>query len=906
MNYKKLITGLFLAGSFVFIAAFSSDNNGPLQHIVTQLGKWSENYPIEKVYLQLDKPYYAVGDDIWFKAYVTVGAKHQLSGLSGNLVVELIDERDSVKQRIKLPLISGLAWGDFALSDTLQEGNYRIRAYTNWMRNFGNEYFFDKEVTIVNSSTNKVFTTSNYTYSTVNGQQQVTTNINYADIDGVPYANKPVKYAVDLGLKSSLKGKGVTDDKGNLVIVFPGGQPGALGPGMITTNIDIGNKNIVTKNVLIRATSANVDMQFFPESGSLVNSINSKVAFKAVGADGLGVDVKGTVTDDQNNTVTTFGSQHLGMGVFKFEPQAGRTYKANVTFADVSSKTYNLPNAIDRGYVLSIDNSDPNTVGIKVSTSRAILQDNAPDTLIVIAQSGGQVYYAGKSKPGSATFTASINKSRFPSGIAQFMLFSSKGEPLNERLVFIQNPDQLKLDVDAGKQTFAPREKVKINLGAKSADDKPVVGSFSVSVIDETKVPVNEDDESTILTNLLLTSDLKGYVEKPNYYFDTVNNKTQADLDLLMLTQGYRRFEWKKILNDDFPPVTFQPEKTLQVSGHITTLGGKPVPHARVSLVSNTGGLFYEDTVTDEQGHFTFANLLFKDSVRFIVQARTSKDRKNVAIDLDNTTPQLVTTGKNAPDMKVNINTGLSAYLQSSKQFHDMQMRYGLGNHSIVLKEIVIKDTHAPVLKYSDNLNGPGNADQVLTADKLPPGCVDLSQCLQGYLNFVLFRNGIPYSTRGGMMKFMVDGIPIQNDEISNINPADVESIEVLRTPIYYAIYGSQSGPGGLIIITTKRGGDMDDELMSRPAPGIIVFDPKGYYKARVFYSPNYDDPKTNREVADARTTIYWNPDIITDKNGTASFEFYNAGSKGNYRVVVEGIDNDGNIGRKVYHYSVE
>ena len=906
MNHKKLIAGLLLAGSVLLITAFNGDNTGPIERIVTQLGKWSANYPAEKVYLQFDKPYYAVGDDIWFKAYVTVGAKHQLSALSGNLVVELLDDRDSIKQRIKLPVISGLAWGDFALSDTLQEGNYRIRAYTNWMRNFANEYFFDKEITIVNSSSNKVFTNSSYTYNTINGQQQVTATVNYADIDGTPYANKPVKYSIDLGLKSTIKGKGITDDKGNLSIVFNSGQPGALGSGMITTSIDLGNKNIITKNVLIKATSANVDVQFFPESGSLVNTVNSKVAFKAVGPDGLGVDIKGTITDDQNTTVATFSSQHLGMGTFNIEPQTGRSYKANVTFADGSSKTYNLPAAIDKGYVLSLDNSDPNTLGIKVSTSRTILQDGNPDTLIVIAQSGGQIYYAGKSKPGSANFTASINKNRFPSGIVQFTLFSSKGEPLNERLIFVQNPDQLKLDLNTAKQTFVPREKVKINLGAKNADDKPTVGSFSVSVIDETRVPVSEDDESTILTNLLLTSDLKGYVEKPNYYFENVSDKTQADLDVLMLTQGYRRFEWKKILNDDFQPLAFEPEKTLQVAGHVTTLGGKPVPHAKVTLLSNTGGLFYSDTVTDEQGRFKFDNLLFKDSVRFVVQARTGKDRKNVKIDLDNLAPLGTGDNKNAPDMKVNINTGLSAYLQSSKQFHDAQIRYGLGNHSTVLKEVVIKDTYHPVLKYSDNLNGPGNADQVLTADKLPPGCFDLSQCLQGYLNFVIFRNGVPYSTRGGMMKFMVDGITLDNGDVSTINPADVESIEVLRTPMYSAIYGSQAGPGGLIIVTTKRGPDMEQEMMSRPAPGIIVFDPKGYYKARVFYSPDYDDPKTNTAIADVRTTIYWNPNIITDKDGNASFEFYNAGNKGNYRVVVEGIDNEGNIGRKVYHYKVE
>jgi uncharacterized protein YfaS (alpha-2-macroglobulin family) len=95
----------------------------------------ANEHPQEKVYLQFDKPSYAIGDDIWFKAYVTIGNKHQLSALSEILNVDLIDENDSVKRSIKVPLIGGLANGDFALADSMQEGNYRIRAYTNWMRN---------------------------------------------------------------------------------------------------------------------------------------------------------------------------------------------------------------------------------------------------------------------------------------------------------------------------------------------------------------------------------------------------------------------------------------------------------------------------------------------------------------------------------------------------------------------------------------------------------------------------------------------------------------------------------------------------------------------------------------------------------------------------------------------------
>jgi hypothetical protein len=904
MKYRKIVAGLLLVSSLV-IAGFISADNYPIQKIAEQLDKWATTNPIEKVYLQFDKPYYAVGDDIWFKAYITIGSRHRLSGLSGVLNVELIDDRDSVKQHLKLRIISGLTWGDFSLSDTLAEGNYRIRAYTNYMRNAGEDYFFDKTISIVNVATNKVFTKSDYTYSTENGQQKVTATINYSDINGTPYANKEVKYSVVLDVKTVLKGKGVTDDKGNISISFINPQPGALHSGRIITTLKpIAGKDEVTKEVLIRAATANVDVQFFPESGSLVNGINSKVAFKAVGADGLGADIKGIITDEQDNKITDFSTTHAGMGTFMLEPQAGKTYKARITYADGSEGAVSLPQAVDKGYVLSIDNTDSAYIKLKITTSRAMLQDNPDDTLNLVAQEGGEILFAARSRPGSASFTASITKSRFHSGIVQFTLFSSKGEPLNERLVFIQNPDLLKLDIKSTKQTYAPQEKVRLNLNAQNGDSKPVVGSFSVAVVDETKVPFDEASESTILSNLLLTSDLKGYVEKPNYYFTSVSDKSRADLDALMLTQGYRRFEWKQVLNDNVPPLVYRPEKTFQISGHITTLGDKPLAHAKVTLLSTHAGMFYADTVTDGQGRFEFKNLVFKDSIKFVIQARTEKDRKNVKIDLDDYKGQLVTGNKNAPDMQVSVSSGLSAYLQSSRSLYSEQIKYGLGNHSIALKEVVIT-AEKHVVKYSDNLNGPGNADQVLTGDQVPQGCITVEMCLEGRLVGVIFQNGVPYSTRGGAMKVMVDGISLSGSDLNSVNMEEVQTVEVLRSSFYVSIYGSEAGPGGLIILTMKRGDDANSYL-TRPAPGILVYAPIGYAKIRRFYSPQYDDPKTNIEVANQRSTIYWDPNIITGKDGNASFEYFNAGSKGTYRVIVEGIDGDGNIGRQVFRYKVE
>ncbi|MEO6497699.1 MAG: TonB-dependent receptor plug domain-containing protein, partial [Mucilaginibacter sp.] len=258
-------------------------------------------------------------------------------------------------------------------------------------------------------------------------------------------------------------------------------------------------------------------------------------------------------------------------------------------------------------------------------------------------------------------------------------------------------------------------------------------------------------------------------------------------------------------------------------------------------------------------------------------------------------------------DIKVNLDAGLIAYLQYSKNLYDEQAKFGLGNHTIQLKEVVIKEKRQ-IAKNSSNLNGAGRADQVLTAKDLSQGCFSLDQCLQGRLTGVIFRNGLAYSTRnmgtGIPMQIIVDGINFNNDYLRDININDVATIEVLRTVGNTAIYGAQ-GSGGVIIITTKRG-EPNYSYLSRPSPGVISYSPKGYYVAREFYSPRYDDPKTNVTLADLRSTIYWNPNIITDKQGSASVDYFNAGGKGTYRVVIEGINNDGVIGRQVYRYKVE
>ncbi|HXH99747.1 MAG TPA: TonB-dependent receptor plug domain-containing protein [Sphingobacteriaceae bacterium] len=890
--------------SAIALFGFMADDD-PLINIAQKLQKYRVEYAKEKVHIHMDKPYYAIGDNIWLKAYVVNAESNQLSNLSKILYVDLINEKDSIKQSLRLPLTAGMAWGDFVLSDSLREGNYRIRAYTTWMRNFGEGYFFDKTISIGNSISTNYISDVSYTFSKIGNSEKVIANIRYTDLDGNPVVNKDVNYDVQLDFRNILKGKSTTDTNGNIQLSFVNTQPFILKSGRINTLLKINDKVIVSKNFPVKATSSDVDIQFFPEGGNLISGVKSKVGIKAVGADGLGVNVKGHITDQNNNKVADISTEHAGMGNFTLFPTLNNTYKATIRFEDGSEKNYDLPATLEKGYTLAVRHLNMDSLSVKVSVSPSLI-GTGPITLV--AHTNGIINYTTKNNADAATFSAIIPKNRFSTGILHFTLFSPNNDPAAERLIFINRNDQLNIDLSTVKDEYKPRERVRIMLNHKKKQEKTVFGAFSIAVTDETKVIADETSETTILSNLLLTSDIKGYVEQPNYYFLSNNENTVRQLDNLLLTQGWRRFSWKNILSDSFPAITYNPEREMKISGTVLTGAGKPVPGGKVTLMSSSGEVFLIDTLTDSAGKFSFSNLFFADSTKFVVQARNARDKKNVEIVLDQIPPQLVTKSKNLAGIEVNVNKSMITYLRNSRdQFQDLR-RFNM-NKSIMLAEVKVVEKKQKVT-HSSNLNGAGNADAIITADQLQ-NCTSLDQCLSGRAAGLFVQNGVAYLFRNMSssfsgpvpMQLIVDGTYVDPNFLSSINPNDVETIEVLKNIGNTAIYGMR-GTGGVLIITTKRG--TSNQGYRSFAPGIISYAPKGLYKVREFYSPNYDDPKIDLKTPDLRTTIYWNPHVITNQEGKAYVEFFNADGTGNYKVVVEGLDIEGKIGRSVYRYKVK
>lgn len=904
MNFRKLASTSFLLITVCF-AAFSQQDS-VLNAIISKTTKLSTEHPLEKVYLHFDKPYYSVGDTIWFKAYLT-SDQHQPSSISKIVYVDLINDRDSLVQSLKLRVVDGTTFGNIALPQfSFKQGNYHLIAYTNWMRNFDTDYFFHKTIPIGNLIDNELLTHISLTNSIKDNLVKINARILYKDQEGKPYADKKVNWKVETGTETVSKGKGTTDLNGFLAVSLSNNQASALSAAELITVIEMGNKKLITKSFPLKTVARPVDVQFFPEGGELISDIPAKIAIKVTKSDGLGLNIKGIITNKEGKEVANFSSEHLGMGSFLLQPESGNSYKASINFPDGSQSTYDLPKVQPSGFNLSVNNSDPENLTIKLLANSLFFQDNKNKKFYIVAQSGGVINYAAQTTLSSLTYTASVPKSKFPTGIVQLSLFSASGKPLSERIAFIQHDDLLNISINSGRTSYARRQKVQLNVSAKNKTSQ-TESSLSIAVIDESKVPFDENAETTILTNLLLTSDLKGYIEKPNYYFKKLDDKTRSNLDLLMLTQGYRRFSYTDILADKYPSINFLPELGIEISGTLRTLNGMPINRGNVRLL--VPGKNPVDVVTNSSGIFKFSSIVVTDSTKVTINARNNTNNKNLMIMLDGVRTPNLSVNSSTADEIINIDSTLRTYLQNSKkQYFKSQ----------VLKEVVVKATSTvkkPSHQDHGSLTGLSSMPDHLIEGNRLKDCGLFINCLKSMGTGLTFLDEYIYITRDynagnkTPVQVYLDGMPVDINYLNSVVSTEVESVEIFQKDGLSGI-NRMNNTNGVVVINTKKvekGAKVTQEQLSQlfPPKYLVTLMPGGYNTARVFYSPKYD-PKINPTAVDYRSTIYWNPELITDKTGNANFEYFNADGKGTYRVIIEGIDNDGHIGRYVYRYKVE
>lgn len=878
--------------------------------VVEKTQKLLEAYPIEKVHLHFDKPYYAVGDTLWFKTYLTSNMYNY--DLSKVVYVEVMNGKDSLMQSMRIPLTNNSGGGHLVLhQEWYKHDNYRFRAYTKWMVNFDQAYFFNKIVPVGDVLNNNLHYTVTFNDVSKGRNARAQAVIQFKDREGKPFGNRRLTWTAVAGWEPIDDGKGQTDAVGNLIININGKDRELVKKGNLHISMESGSSAPpLTGTFSLRQALWDADVQFFPEGGDLVAGLSKKVAFKATGSDGKGLAVKGSVVDQQGTEVATVADLHKGMGYVTFIPASGNVYTANLTFENGETRSYPLPAVVEEGISLTVLKSDAEQLQLAIVSNDRFFAANQGSGFYLIAQTNGVLCYAAQATLRNEAVVVNLPKDRFPTGVAQLTLFTSAGKPISERLVFVENIRPLEISITSDQQEYAAKQLVKLSLSVVN-NDSTTAGDYSVAVIDETKVSYDENKETTILSNLLLTSDLRGYVEEPNYYFNQPDEQKRQALDVLLLTQGYRRFSYPAILADNYPQVHFFPEQSIEISGMLRLTNGKPVANGGL-LLSIPDRSFRKDAYTDETGRFVFQDLVFTDSSRVTINARGNDNYRNMVINVDPTQfPGIDTTAYRA-DNVLNLDGALATYLDNSRNEY---------RTSILLEEVEVTASSRPAFSHRDHsaLSGLGMADHQISGDRLK-GCNNLIMCLQTALTGVTYdgQTQLFFITRdynaGGRIpvQFFVDGMAMDVPSLNGIMPAEVVGMEIFLRDELGTVSRMYQNNGVVSIYTNrKKAGEKGPRMtLSQieamlPKSNIVDLTPLGYVKERRFYTPKYDTPE-RRAVNDIRTTVYWNPDVVTAEDGKAQVDFYNADGKGSYRVVVEGVDEHGNIGRAVYRYLVK
>jgi hypothetical protein len=658
-----------------------------------------------------------------------------------------------------------------------------------------------------------------------------------------------------------------------------------------TKPIQILNEN---GNTQVATSGEKFDLQFFPESGHLVSGLPTTLAFKAIGEDGLGRNIQGTIYDNSGQEITNFTSDHLGMGKIDFTPKAGTEY-----YAKVDNKEVPLPEVQSEGVVLNIDHKeDFFTVNLQAS-------DNlASDSYFLFAHVRGNVFHAAPISKAEKGVSAMIPKNQFASGIVHFTLLNENGAPIAERLAYAQNPvDLLQVNADLDQEVYEAREQVELNLALNNHKGEPVKGTASISVFDD-NIRKFDQNGIDITSHLRLGTEIKGHIEDPGFYFSDDPN-AESYLDLLLLTQGWRAYPMQiDAMKEQLESLT-PPETGISVSGKVSTLWfDKPIEDAVVYAETGSGNDNAQIMTTDKEGRYELDNLDITGEQNVTLKSNKDNGSDKVWITIDEqfedfpnkyaATPQLEIAQQvlkpQTADQEISTADRASSAINKAQQSNDFEWSEDLGEITVTGES----EYNLNLQQYLNDFQGRGIHVDMAEREYLRNLPVEQVFNLIPGVNFNPVENSIDLNNTTAdselnAPRFFVDGIPTYFEFVKMMNSKDIKSIIVTNGSDGVTYLGSIP-TSGAIIITTHTGNGVQKNV--RGLKNTYV---QGYQEGAEFYHPKYNVtvPK-DLEERDDRITLFWNPNIDLSSEGEI-IEFWTNDISSNYRIVIEGISEDGN-----------
>jgi len=824
---------LIKAGSYYT----SEVENDFIKKAKSKFTTFHDKLPEDRVYMQFDKPFYKPGETIWFAAYLRNGKDFTPSEKSDILHVQLIGPKGNVEKEIKLISKNGKTVGDFSIANEAPGGLYKVKAYTNWQKNEPDTVFFEKELTVQDVVLPNLKMKLDFERKAFGPGDEVIAKVELNTNENQPLSNYNFKYVADIDGKKLLDQTSVTGNDGIMYVKFKLPETLKSNDGLLNILIDYqGQTESVSRSIPIVLN--NIKFTMYPEGGDLVNGLESRLAFRALNEFGKPADVEGDVYDANNRVLTHFSSFHQGMGSFNLRPVGGQKYYVKISKPENIKEKYDLPEPMPRGYVLSTDNVNPNELVINISTTET-------EELNIVGQTRGKICYATAFNAVAGSNKVIVPASNFPIGVSQFTLFDSKGIERAERLVFLNKNKQLNISIETDKEKYLPREKVHMTVTVRDERGMPMPASLSLSVVNDELLSFADDKSGNILSKMLLEDDIKGKVEEAAFYFNNKEPKADVAMDYLLMTAGWRRFTWEKIMDNDIPNVTYQGEKTIISGTILDQYTYKPVSKAKIKV----NGIDRTIAV-DEKGDFTIDNIDLSNPT-------------NLTLSADGYTPQNVTVNDYSQNLKYYV-TDVNHQVYYREEA--MEMR-GARNNNVILapqaQGAVVND-----MVVAAPMGKAGNG-HVKYSPKKEKRILDVEQDKGG--NKLLEAQIGKAEEKKDDKGIAVDRQKQNRNERRFRNNADTVMVNGI-----FAMDDANEviGAGGT------------------PVPAI------GYYRAKQFAAPVYDKPQTDIVRNDFRSTIFWNGDLNIDRTGKAVVEFYNSDDISSFRTTVEGISQDGMVGR--------
>lgn len=640
-----------------------------------------------------------------------------------------------------------------------------------------------------------------------------------------------------------------------------------------------------------------IRIEFFPEGGNLVQGLLNTVAFKASDENGLPIIFNGVVKNENGTEVATINSYHDGMGMFELTPAAGAKYYVEPGGATSEKKIY-LPASLEKGIVFSmIPHPQGSFFEIKQHSG-----DEINRAAYMIGQMQHHVVFRQQFDGKQTEMQGVINTQHLHSGILQVTVFNKDGIPLAERLSFVDNKEYIQpVELVTDTLNFSARARNRFLLQFKDT----VQGSFSIAVTDPDQ-DLSVLREENIYSRLLLSSDLKGYIHNPAWYFHANNDSVKNALDLVMMTNGWRRFRWKELLKSNTFLLPFKDPAFITLAGRASLRGAikKPFPEKQMLVFISAPGTkrFTQLTSTDKNGNFRIDSLVFFGKTRLLFSDIKGKKSEHIDVLLN---ADSITRSFKLPvaDLAaINNSTRVSGNNLAAAAFDYDAIQKEKG---IMLENITVKVTKKTPYQQVDDTYTSGffsgdasraidlvNSDEALgygnIFDYMQSRVNGLQIIKDGFDYSVYYRQGASISSLGDIPMIMyLDEVETDASFISAIPASQIALVKLFTS--FAAATGN--GAGGVLAIYTKKGSDY---VNTRGYASFSLY--QGYSVIREFYAPDYQVKKEENK-ADNRITIDWRPDILSNYiNPSIPFSFYNNDRTKRFKVVVEGMTSSGKM----------